>query len=90
MKANKNNKTKDSDMEMAECIECGEEYNPKRLALGYSTCLDCGDMHARKVYTARTKASLHAMTPNAASGGVDESLLKPRELVFVKAPRHSA
>lgn len=24
------------------CIECGEEYNPKRFDLGYKTCLDCG------------------------------------------------
>ena len=24
------------------CIECGHEYNPKRFALGYRTCLDCG------------------------------------------------
>lgn len=77
-------------MTMAECIECGEEYNPKRLALGYSTCLDCGDIHARKVYTARTKASLQAMTPNAASGEVDESLIKPRELAFVRAARHAS
>ena len=24
------------------CIECGEDYNPKRAELGYRTCLDCG------------------------------------------------
>ena len=24
------------------CIECQEEYNPKRAAIGYRTCLDCG------------------------------------------------
>lgn len=24
------------------CIKCGDDYNPKRLALGYRTCLDCG------------------------------------------------
>ena len=24
------------------CKECGEKYNPKRKALGYTTCLDCG------------------------------------------------
>jgi hypothetical protein len=27
---------------MAECITCEEEYSDKRLALGYGTCLDCG------------------------------------------------
>lgn len=25
-----------------ECDECGELYSPRRLALGYTTCLDCG------------------------------------------------
>lgn len=24
------------------CIKCGEEYNPRRKALGYHTCLACG------------------------------------------------
>jgi ribosomal protein L37AE/L43A len=24
------------------CDECGEHYSPRRLALGYHTCLDCG------------------------------------------------
>jgi len=72
-----------------ECIECGEEYNPKRQALGYNTCLECGDNNARTIYEARTRANLRAMTPNASSGDVDENLLKPRELAFVKAPRHT-
>ena len=29
-----------------ECNSCNEEYHPKRLALGYDTCLDCGDVIA--------------------------------------------
>ena len=29
-----------------ECVECGEQYNPRRLALGYHTCLECGDRDA--------------------------------------------
>jgi hypothetical protein len=24
------------------CNECGESYSPRRRALGYRTCLDCG------------------------------------------------
>lgn len=24
------------------CIKCGDDYNPKRLELGYRTCLACG------------------------------------------------
>jgi len=31
-----------------ECIECGEEYNPKRAELGYKTCLDCGQGNAER------------------------------------------
>ncbi len=59
---------------MATCIECEEEYNDKRRALGYRTCLDCGDQHARQVTRARTAASLQAMTPNHFAGSVEENL----------------
>ena len=31
-----------------EC-DCGEAINPRRAALGYTTCLDCGDKEARGV-----------------------------------------
>jgi predicted nucleic acid-binding Zn-ribbon protein len=31
-----------------ECIECGDEYNPKRKELGYDTCLECGESRAEK------------------------------------------
>ena len=24
------------------CIDCHDEFNPKRAELGYRTCLDCG------------------------------------------------
>ena len=34
---------------MAICITCEEEYNDKRLALGYYTCLDCGESEARGI-----------------------------------------
>lgn len=27
---------------MVFCIDCGEDYNPARRALGYRTCLECG------------------------------------------------
>ena len=29
-----------------ECIECGDEFSPRRFALGYYTCLECGDTDA--------------------------------------------
>ena len=31
-----------------EC-DCGEAINPRRAALGYTTCLDCGDKAAREI-----------------------------------------
>ena len=64
---------------MAECTECGEEYSDKRLALGYRTCLDCGDRDARRMIVARTRASLQAMTPNHYAGDVTKMLDDPNE-----------
>lgn len=29
------------------CIACGADYPYQRAALGYNTCLDCGDFAAR-------------------------------------------
>ena len=41
-----------------ECIECGDTFNPKRLALGFKTCLECGDKRAAKqiLYKSRCTA----------------------------------
>lgn len=33
---------------MAICIECDDEYSDRRKAIGYSTCLECGDAIATK------------------------------------------
>ena len=33
---------------MAICIECDDEYSDRREALGYRTCLDCGQDIAEK------------------------------------------
>ena len=30
------------------CIHCAHEVNPRRWALGYHTCLPCGDKTARQ------------------------------------------
>ena len=48
---------------MAICISCEEEYNDKRLALGYRTCLECGENEAQSIIAARTHAKLCEMTP---------------------------
>ena len=63
-------------MNMPECIECGEDYNPRRLALGYRTCLDCGDRSARVTIRSRTASVLKAMTPNHFAGDVKDALDK--------------
>lgn len=34
---------------MKYCCVCGESFNPKRYALGYRTCLPCGDTKAKQV-----------------------------------------
>ena len=31
-----------------ECVECGDEFNPRRFALGFYTCLKCGDNEAAR------------------------------------------
>lgn len=36
---------------------CGEEINPRRYALGYRTCLECGEKDAKK--TKFTIAPMH-------------------------------
>ena len=40
-----------------QCLECGEEYNPKRKQLGYTTCLGCGDKEAQKSIEHKRKCS---------------------------------
>ena len=57
---------------MAICIECEEEYNDKRKALGYRTCLDCGGRAANRTIRARNAAILRAMTPNHYEGSVED------------------
>lgn len=31
------------------CVACGGTYSAMRLQLGYRTCTDCGELHARRV-----------------------------------------
>jgi len=33
---------------MAVCTKCDEEYSDRRQALGYNTCLECGDIAATR------------------------------------------
>jgi hypothetical protein len=34
---------------MSDCIVCGSAIAPARVALGYKTCLPCGEAASRKV-----------------------------------------
>jgi DNA-directed RNA polymerase subunit RPC12/RpoP len=36
------------EMQMAMCIECGDEYDDQRSMLGYRVCMECGDAHAHQ------------------------------------------
>lgn len=40
------------------CRLCGEDYPAGRAALGYHTCLDCGDAHASAERAAWTIAPI--------------------------------
>lgn len=33
------------------CASCGEDYPQRRAALGYRTCLNCGEQDARELRT---------------------------------------
>lgn len=34
-------------MAYAKCIDCGDFFSPRRQALGYKTCLACGEVNIR-------------------------------------------
>lgn len=50
---------------IAVCVECWEEYNPKRKALGYRTCLECGAANARKESEYKAKCTAPAYNKGA-------------------------
>ena len=56
----------------ANCITCGEKYNYRRKALGYSTCLECGEQSAGRIIRQRTRENLREMAPHSFTGAVDD------------------
>lgn len=50
---------------IAVCVECWEEYNPKRKALGYRTCLECGDVNAKIEIARKAKCTAPAYNKGA-------------------------
>ena len=48
-----------------QCIKCGDDYSPKRHALGYSTCLSCGSVAATIESNRRKKCVAPAFNKGA-------------------------
>tara|TARA_B100001094_G_scaffold253497_1_gene251916 strand:- start:453 stop:713 length:261 start_codon:yes stop_codon:yes gene_type:complete len=44
-------------MSWPHCFDCGEEFNPKRRALGYEHCLECGEQYAQETAEHRKKCT---------------------------------
>lgn len=44
---------------MSFCVECGISFPPQREALGYSTCLECGEAQARAARLGWTVAPMN-------------------------------
>ena len=64
---------------MSICIKCEEEYSDKRNALGYTTCLECGETEARVISQSRAYAKLQEMTPYlSGSLAQPDALFEPR------------
>ena len=51
--------------EHPECCECGDTFHPKRKALGYDTCLSCGDKEASKQSARKSKCVAPAYNKGA-------------------------
>ena len=47
------------------CIDCSAPFNPKRLELGYRTCLECGSRHATKEMRRKAKCTAPAYNKGA-------------------------
>ena len=52
-------------MMKAHCVECDDEYSPKRRALGYFTCLDCGATDAAREAIRKSKCVAPAFNKGA-------------------------
>ena len=44
---------------MNECPQCGDDIDPRRVALGYGLCLMCGEEAAREERTHWTIVPMH-------------------------------
>ena len=47
------------------CVKCQISFNPRRLEIGYRTCLECGGSEARKEKARKAKCSAPAYNKGA-------------------------
>lgn len=47
------------------CVDCSSPFNPKRLELGYRTCLECGGSRAEKEKARKAKCTAPAFNKGA-------------------------
>ena len=52
-------------MSIPTCIKCHEDFSPRRLELGYRTCLDCGGKAAMIEKARKAKCSAPAYNKGA-------------------------
>jgi hypothetical protein len=50
---------------MAECVSCGDDFNPKRYRLGYRTCLECGQTLALQEKVIKSRRTAPAFNKGA-------------------------
>ena len=55
----------DESNDWPQCLDCGEQFNPKRLQLGYEYCLECGDKYAKKETIRKSKCVAPAFNKGA-------------------------
>ena len=67
-------------MDNPQCWDCGEEFSPKRKALGYEYCLECGDKYAQKESERKAKCTAPLYNKGAYQyvGSIDEAKLVGR------------
>ena len=58
-----------------QCFDCGEEFSPKRKALGYEQCLECGENYAQKSIDRKKKCTAPLFNKGAYQyvGSIDEA-----------------
>ena len=61
-----------------ECVRCGAFFSPARAALGYMTCLPCGDAAARGVKFCVT--NLHKSSFTVITNRAELAQLNPKRV----------